>query len=83
MNVQSQWLQQGRIWVVALCVALLAVLFGLQTPALAESNPGGRDDPIIRGRVEQMPAAGLVGAWVIESVTYTTTDTTVLKALAR
>ena len=80
MKVQSLWPQQGRIWLAALCVALFAALVGLQTPALAAANPGGNDDPSIRGLVEQMPPdGGLVGAWVIDGVTYTTTDTTVFE----
>ena len=74
-------MQAWRAWRVvftALAAGILLTLFGMTAPAQAQDDAAGRggEGKEVYGRIEAMPAAGLVGQWTVGGDTYTTTAET-------
>lgn len=66
-----------RLAAIAILFVACLAIFGLARPAQAAGESGGDDKPLrARGLVEQMPAEGKIGDWVIGGVTYTADSTT-------
>ena len=70
-----------RMVLTAIAAGLMLSLFGVVSQAQAAGAPvveqdvpteGSHDDIEVRGRIEVMPASGLIGEWTIGGSTYTT-----------
>lgn len=78
--------QAGRVAFTALAAGILLALFGMTAQVQAAAAPAalqqddaagrGREGQDVYGRIETMPASGLIGDWTIGGDIYTTTEET-------
>jgi len=74
-------MQAWRAWRVvftALAAGMLLALFGMTAQAQAQDDAAGRggEGKEVYGRIDAMPAAGLVGQWTVDGDNYTATAET-------